>query len=168
MSDVKVSRDGVVTRGGAIIGHVKKEMRKGLFGQLLGTDSEGSPWWIPFSDDGTRLSDGYDTRKKAVARIEKHARPMTADGFKLEYGLGSSTRCVTGWVTFRGFAFGVSRYADESVWVVDYYSTPDSIMPVFSNGTGTRATRAQVLKGEAAQAATDAATAAGMWPIPAE
>lgn len=33
-SKTTVSRDGVVTSDGAIIGHVKKEMRQGMFATL--------------------------------------------------------------------------------------------------------------------------------------
>jgi hypothetical protein len=166
-----VSRDGVVTRGGEIIGHVKKEMRQGAFATLVGVSasSGGTAYFVPFAGDGTRLSDGYETRKRAVARIEKHATPLTVSGLKLERGglLFSDAECVTASVEYQGYYFGVSRYADEAHWVIDYLSTPDSIMPVFSNGTGTRATAARVLKDEFADAATQAAIAAGLWPIPA-
>lgn len=166
-TDVKVDREGVVTRGGKTLGHVKKEMRQGIFATALGAgySAGGTPYWVPFADDGTKLHNGYDTRKRAVARIAAHAEPLTADGFKVETGLGTSLRCVSGWVKFKGYALGVSRYAHESQWVVDFLSTPDSIMPQFSNGTGTRCTRAQVLQPDAAKAATDAAIAAGVWPI---
>jgi hypothetical protein len=161
----KVSRDGVVTRDDTVLGHVKKEMRPGMFAALLGSDSEGTPAWVPFAGDGTRLSDGCDTRKRAVSLIEKHAQPLTVSDLRTEYGLGSDRKCVTAGVSFRGYYFGVSRYANEPHWVIDYLSTPESIMPTFANGTGTRATRAHILKEEMSQAATDAAIAAGVWPI---
>lgn len=169
-SKTTVSRDGVVTSDGTIIGHVKKEMRQGMFATLLGASysSEGTPYWIPFAGDGTKLSDGYDTRKRAVQRIAAHAQPLTVSHLEIETGLGSYRPCVTASVRFKGYYFGVSRYATETYWVVDTMSTPDSIMPVFANGTGTRATRAQTLKDEFAEAVTEAAIAAALWPIPEE
>jgi hypothetical protein len=169
-SKTTVSRDGVVTSpDGTIIGHVKKEIRQGIFATLIGASysGNGTPYWIPFADDGTKLSDGYDTRKRAVKRIEDHAQPLTVSHLEIETGLGSYQKCVTASVRFQGYWFSVSRYANEGYWVVDAMATPDSIMPVFSNGTGTRATRARALKDEFADAVTKAATDAGLWPIPA-
>lgn len=165
--EVKVTRDGVVIRDGANIGYVKKEIRQGLFSTMLGASysTEGKSYWIPFADDGTKLSDGYDTRKRAVSRIEKHAQPLSVSDVRIEHGWGSDRKFVHAAVSWRGYYFGVSRYAHETEWVVDFLCTPESIMPVFSNGAGTRYTRAQVLKPEFAQAATDAAIAAGVWPI---
>lgn len=171
MGSVKVTREGVVMSDGQNVGHVMKEMRQGLFATALGVSygaGEGTPYWVPFAGDGTKLSEsGYDTRKRAVARIVAHAQPLKVSDLKLEYGLGSDARCVTGWVSWHGFSFGVSRYAHEPDWIVDYMSTPDSIMPAFSHGTGSRCTRLQALKPDMAEAATRAAEAAGLWPITA-
>lgn len=162
-----VSRDGVVSRDGAIIGHVKKEMRQGLFATMLGASysTEGTPYWVPFGGDGTKLADGYDTRKRAVQVIERVAKPLTISGFTTESGWMSDRKFVSASVEEKGFYFGVSRYADESYWVVDYLSTPTSIMPVFSNGSGSRVTRARVLPDDIGAKVTDAAIAAGVWPI---
>jgi hypothetical protein len=167
----KVTRDGAVMLDGAQIGTVVKEMRQGIFATLMGASysAAGTPYWVPFDADGTKLSDGYDTRKRAVSRVEKQAQPMTVEHVKVEnyYGLFSTEerKYVSAWVSYKGFSFGVSRYATEDYWVIDTYYTPDSIMPVFSNGGGTRVTRARVLQGDAEKAATDAAIAAGVWPI---
>lgn len=153
------------------VGHVVKEMRQGLFASMLGVSygtGEGTPYWVPFAADGTKLSEtGYDTRKRAVARIVAHAQPLAVSDLKLEYGLGTDARCVTAWVKWQGYSFGVSRYASESDWVVDCLFNPESMMPVFSHGTGTRYTRLHTLKPDMAEAATRAAEAAGLWPIPA-
>lgn len=169
MAEVKVSRDGVVIRDGVNIGHVVKEMRQGLFaagfGIRIGT-GEGSPWWTPFGADGEQLSDGYDTRKRAVEVIERVARPTTIGDFQTESGYMSWDRkFVSASVEHRGFYYGVSRYADEPYWVVDYLSTPTSIMPVFSNGSGSRVTRVNALTEDMAERVTAAAIAAGVWPI---
>lgn len=170
MSDVKVNREGVVsTPDGTIIGHVKKDIRQGLFATAVGASYSGSgtAYYIPYAGDGTCLSeDGYPTRKRAVARIEAHAKPLTVTDVRVETGLGTYAKLVSAMVGYRGYTFGVSRYANETDWTVDFLSTPDSIMPTFSNGTGTRATRAHVLKPEMAEAATRAAIDAGLWPLP--
>jgi hypothetical protein len=171
---ITVSRDGVVTRDGENIGHVQKEMRQGIFGTLLGASYSGSgtPYWTPFAADGTQLSEyGYDTRKRAVQRLADHAEPMTVSGLQVSQGgLMSdwSRRFVECTLRFQGHSFGVSRYATESAWVVDFYWSPDSIMPNWSNGSGTRVTRANVLKDEAASFVTKAATEAGLWPMAEE
>lgn len=166
----KVNREGVVSRDGEIIGHVKKEMRQGIFATLLGASysGTGTPFWIPFAADGTQLSDGYETRKRAVERIDKHSRPLTIDRFKTERYTFGGTPFVSAWVSYQGHSFGVSRYANEDAWIVDCYFTPDSMMPVWSNGSGTRVTLAHTLKPEMAEKATEAAIAAGVWPIPEE
>jgi hypothetical protein len=162
-----VTRDGVVKRGGEVIGRVEKEMRQGafatMFGAKLGT-GEGTPWWIPFDADGKRLSDGYETRKRAVSMVEKKSQPLAVTDVKVERNW-HDVPMVTAWVKFQGHSFGVSRYASESAWVVDFYMGPDAIMPAWSNGTGSRCTSARVLKDEMHTAATDAAIAAGLWPI---
>ncbi len=168
---VKVNREGVVTRDGETIGHVKKEMRQGLFATALGVSygtGDGTPWWIPFAGDGTQLSDGYDTRKKAVERIDKHTRPTEISHLEIGSGWLSDAKFVSASVRHKGFWFSVSRYADEPHWVVDAMATPDSIMPVFSNGGGTRVTSARVLSDEYAVKVTEAATAAGLWPLKVE
>lgn len=165
---VKVNREGVITVDGTVVGHVKKEMRQGLFATALGASYSGggTAYWTPFGDDGTQLSEyGCDTRKRAVDLVVKHAQPLSVSDVKLEYGLGVDAKCVTAWVKWRGYAFGVSRYAHESEWVVDCLFTPASMMPTFSHGTGTRYTRLSVLKPEMADAATRAAIDAGVWPM---
>lgn len=167
---VKVSREGIVSSDGTPIGKVVKEMRQGLFMALstaigVGYSGAGTPFWIPFDVDGKQLSDGYDTRKRAVERVSSHAKPLTIDGFKIEQGFMGSGYFLSAWVTYQGFSFGVSRYPSESLWTIDCLFTPDSMMPTFSNGSGTRFTRAKGLKEEFDKATTEAAIASGLWPI---
>lgn len=164
---IKVSRDGVVTRDGYAIGHVKKEMRQGLFATMLGASysTEGTPYWVPFGADGTQLADGYDTRKRAVEVITRVAKPLTIDGFTVESGWMSDRKFVSAHVQHKGYSLGVSRYAAEKEWVIDFLMTPTSIMPTFSNGSGTRVTSARVLVDDLAELVTEAAIAAGVWPI---
>lgn len=171
---VTVKRDGAVMSDGKVIGRVEKEMRQGLFATALGVgySGAGTPYWVPFDADGNKLHDGYDTRKRAVSLVEANAQPLSAKDFKVEnyYGLLSRERSafVSGTVTMAGHYFGVSRYPNEDHWVVDYYVAPGAFCPSWANGSGSRCTSARVLKGDAAQAATDAAIAAGVWPIPAD
>lgn len=162
-----VKRDGSVMVDGQTVGRVEKEMRQGLFTTMMGAgySSNGTPYWVPFDAEGNKLADGYDTRKRAVQVVERVGKPMTVSGFKVERGWGSDRPFVSAWLEMKGYAFGVSRYASESVWVVDYMSTPTSIMPVFSNGSGSRCTAARTLKDEAAEMVTQAAIAAGVWPL---
>jgi hypothetical protein len=166
-SKTTVSRDGVVTRDGKIIGHIKKEMRQGIFATLIGASYSGSgtPYWIPFTDDGTRLSDGYETRKRAVKRIEDHAEPMNVPRVEVKESW-TGQKFISASVNYQGHHFGVSRYASESAWFVDFYMSPDSIMPVWSHGDGDRTVNKKALLGEAHEAADRAAIAAGIWPIP--
>jgi hypothetical protein len=168
VATVKVTRDGVVTVDGTNVGHVVKEMRQGMFQTILGASMSGggTPYWVPFAADGTQLNEyGYDTRKRAVDRIVKHAQPLTVERVEVEHPWGYDQPCITAGVRFQGHYFGVSRYPSENAWVVDFYCTPDSICPVWSNGTGTRVTAARVLKDDMAAAVTAAAEAAGLWPV---
>jgi hypothetical protein len=170
MATIKVNREGIVTVDGTPIGKVEKEMRQGLFMQMatatgVGYSGDGTPFWVPFDVDGKKLHDGYETRKRAVARIESHVKPLAVNSLKIEHSWIGDMPFVSGWLEYQGYAFGISRYASESQWVVDYLATPDSIMPVFSNGSGSRYTSARGLKEEFDKAATDAAIAAGLWPI---
>lgn len=167
----KVSRDGAVMQDGKTIGRVEKVMRQGVFATILGASysGDGTPYWIPYAADGTQLNEyGYDTRKRAVALVEAHAQPLAVSDVKVESSFFGGARFVSAWVKFKGYSFGVSRYASESEWVVDCLFTPGTMMPSFSNGTGTRVTRAHVLKPEMAEAATKAATEAGAWPLTEE
>jgi hypothetical protein len=168
VAGTRVSRDGNVTVDGKVIGSVKKEMRKGLFATAFGASygiGDGTPWWIPFNADGERLSDGFDTRKRAVSSVEKAAQPLTVTDMKVERNWNDRP-VVTGWVKYRGHSFGVSRYSAESAWFVDFYMGADAIMPAWSNGTGSRPS-GRVLKGELDKAATESAIAAGVWPLTA-
>lgn len=163
---ITVSREGVVTRDGKIIGHVKKEMRQGIFQTILGASASasGTPYWVPFAADGTQLNEyGYDTRKKAVDMLVKHVEPMTVSGLKIDTYYGR--RFIDATFKFKGHTFGVSHYADESAWVVDFYMSAESFFPAWSNGAGTRVTGAKVLKGDAHEFVTNAAIAAGLWPM---
>jgi hypothetical protein len=167
----KVSRDGTIMQDGKPIGRVEKVMRQGVFATILGASysTEGTPYWIPYGADGKALNEyGYDTRKRAVALVEAHAQPLAVSDIKVESSFFGGRPFVSAWVKFQGYSFGVSRYANESQWVVDCLFTPGTMMPTFSNGAGTRFTKARVLKPEMAEAATKAATEAGVWPLPEE
>ena len=164
----KVLRDGSVLVDGESVGRVEKIMRTGPFVQGDGVRfgfGDGAPQWVPYAADGTRLTDGHGTRKAAVDRVVSHAEPLTVDKLKLETSWGSDRKCVSATVRLKGHIFCVTRYATEPAWVVDAYFAPGAFMPAWSNGTGSRYTSARVLKNEMHTAATDAAIAAGLWPI---
>jgi hypothetical protein len=166
---ITVTRDGVVMQDGENIGHVKKEIRQGIFATLVGASYSGggTPYWVPFAADGTQLNEyGYDTRKRAVQRIEDHAEPMHVSRIEFKSSWLGGTKFVSATLRYQGHYFSVSRYASEKAWFVDCYSSPDSIMPVWSHGDGDRTVRKQALKGEAHEAVDRAAIDGGFWPIP--
>lgn len=163
----KVSRDGSVSVDGTTVGRVEKVMRTGPFIEGIGVRfgfGDGTPQWVPYAADGTKLTDGHGTRKAAVERVVSHSAPLAINKVQLETSW-SNRKFVSAWVTYKGHSFSVSRYASESQWVVDAYFAPGAFMPAWSNGSGTRVTSARVLKDEMHKAATDAAIAAGVWPI---
>lgn len=170
MSDVKVSRDGTVTRDGVTIGRVEKVMRQGLFATAFGASysgGDGTPYWVPFLADGTQLDEtGYDTRKRAVALVEKVSRPTEVSGLKVERS--GDVAFVSAHFVHKGHVMGVSRYAGEASWGIDFYMSPGAFMPAWSNGSGARYLRVRGLNEELAAIVTAAAEAAGVWPIPSE
>ena len=144
-----------------------------MFATILGASVSGSgtPYWIPYAADGTQLNEyGYDTRKRAVKRVADHSQPLTVSDIALRsafpmFGGDKARPYVTAAVQTQGHYFGVSRYATESHWIIDFYCAPDSICPVWSNGEGSRVTGARGLVENVAAIVTEAATAAGVWPI---
>ena len=170
---VKVSRDGTVTREGVVIGSVEKVIRDGLYETQFGASyGSNTPVWFPVTTDGKRLSKyGFNTRREAVSRLDGHTAPMTVSHVKRENhylsGFNNESRpFVSASIRFKGYWFSVSRYATESDWIVDAYSTPDSIMPVFSHGSGARYTKLTVITDQSMiDAVNRAASDAGVWPI---
>lgn len=170
MPVVKVTKDGSVTQDGTVIGRVeKREQPAGPLETAMGFSlTSGKVLWFGFAADGTQLTQyGEDTRKAAVRRVELHAQPLAVNDMKLEYGLGSDVQCIVASVTWQGHYCGVSRYPHESAWIVDSLFMPGTMMPVFSNGTGTRVTTARALKGEQEAAATAEAVRLGLLPVDA-
>lgn len=169
MADVKVDRDGNVTKGDTVIGRAEKRaLGPGLYETVMGvsaTSGGRSQWWA-FAADGTQLSDiGYDTRKKCVERIEKHSRPLAVEDMKVETGLGTSAECITAGVSWQGNYCSVSRYYPiEDHWVVDMLIVAGAFFPTFANGTGTRHTQARVLRADQAAAADAEAVRLGLIP----
>ncbi len=123
----KVMRDGSVSVDGKPVGRVEKVMRTGPFVQgdrVRFGFGDGAPQWVPYAADGTNLTDGHSTRKAAVERVVLHAEPLTVDNLKVETSWGSYRQCVSATVRFQGHIFCVTRYANESAWVVDAYFAP--------------------------------------------
>lgn len=174
--DAKVSRDGTVTVDGTAVGRVERVIRQGIFATVIGASVSGSgtPYWIPYATDGTQLHEyGYDTRKRAAKRVADHAQPLAVSDLALKsaypmFGGDKPRQYVSATVTTQGHYFGVTRYASESHWIIDFYCAPDSICPVWSNGEGTRVTAGRGLADGVASVVTDAAIAAGVWPIPGD
>ncbi len=162
---IKVGKDGTVTRDGDPIGKVERIVPDGLHVRGMSVSFSDKPLWQAYNAGGEKLGYEEATRKRAVSRVLKDAEPVRASDFKTERGLSrSGAECITGWVTWKGYSFGVSRYPSEGYWVVDFLSTPGSMMPQFSNGTGSRYTTVRTLKGEQAKAATDEAIRVGLLP----
>lgn len=76
------------------------------------------------------------------------------------FGHGPGTEMTTAVVTTEtGVRMSVSKLAGETGWTIDALVAPDSAMPVFANGAGSRVTRRRVLS-ESQAAAVDAAVTA--------
>lgn len=163
-SNVTVKRDGTVTRDGSPIGRVEKVMTESITDAVFGREPSQTQWQA-FTLDGEKIGRTYDTRKRAGERLECHTRPMVATDVRRGSDFFSTRPYASAMLTNQGYSYGVTRYADENYWVVDFYYTPDSICPVWANGEGSRVTRAQVLNSELGDFVTDAATAAGVWPL---
>jgi hypothetical protein len=156
--EVTVKRNGDVLVNGELAGRVVKEERPGLFGSVR-TE------WVAYAANGEELTGDYDTRTRAVQRVVKSVAPLEVSDVKRETGWTGDY--VSAHVSIAGASFFVSRYAHEPFWVVDALFNPTSMMPVFSNGGGTRATKAYTLNGEMAEVTTHAAIDAGVWPMTA-
>lgn len=154
---VTVKRTGEVVADGVVAGRVEKRESESLFGY-------SRMQWIAYDADGAELGNGYDTRKRAADRVAQNAEPLRVTHVKRGTGW-SGQEFASLIVSEAGTSFCVSRYATEDVWVVDALFQPGTMMPVFSNGDGSRVTRAYTLKDEYADAATKAAIEAGVWPL---
>jgi hypothetical protein len=169
---VTVTRDGAVKRGTDVIGQVRKVMEQGIFSTMLGVSASGggTPRWYATAADGTDLTPDYgqDTRTKAVRLIEQYTRPPSVDSIRREQawgmGVGPASEFIAAGLTYQGHSMGVSRYPHEPYWIVDSYMPRGAFMPSFSNGSGTRVTRATILKGEGHALVTGAAIEAGFLP----
>lgn len=175
MTMVKVSKDGTIKRGDDVIGRVeKRELGSGLHeterGVSFGSDVVK---WYAYDGAGTLLRElGYDKRKDAVRRVEEAAEPLTVTDMKVEtvYGLlgGDPRECVTATVRWQGNYASVSRYATETVWIVDYFKVAGTFFPVFSHGTGARYSELRSLQGEQESATTAEAVRLGLLPAPVQ
>lgn len=167
MSDVKVAKDGTVTRDGDVIGKVVKEVPDGLHirgqGGGLHVSFSQKPLWFAHDKDGTRISeDGCDTRKAAVQAVANHAEPLTVSDVRLERELGGDRAFIHASVSWQGNHTSVSRYPHERGWVIDMLIVAGSFFPAFSNGSGTRFTKPRFLNGAQHDAANAAAVEAGL------
>lgn len=93
----------------------------------------------------------HRTQRDAARRVSVDTQPLAVSDVRLRrVGVLCGVTIVDlpvllGRVSYRGEVWHVSRRTDEAVWVADSYSTARSGMPVFSNGTATRVTRAHVM-----------------------
>lgn len=158
-ANVTVKRTGEVLVNGTVAGRVEKVESPWMFGS---TRTE----WMPYDADGISLtSGGFDTRKRAVERVADSVAPLTVSDVKTGTGWPSDDVYVSVRVSVAGTTMFATRYAAEPVWIVDALFLPGTMMPVFSNGEGMRSTRVRALTDDWADAATAAATDAGLWPI---
>lgn len=143
---------------GVLVGTVEKIVHEGLWATGYGVRAGGIEWKAT-APDGT-VFDGHDKRKDAARMLVLHAQPLTVKSVKVDDWSGRQFIGAT--VSWQGHTAMVSRYPDEDVWVVDAYYTPGAFMPRWSNGAGSRYTRAHVLQAEQAAAVDAAVTAAGL------
>lgn len=150
MSTVK--RDGtVINDNGEMIGRVRKVARNSiasLYGAADKFDYQAEDM------SGNPVGRKMEKRRDAVRTLEEYAKAPVAE-FSIEpsarhiFGGGPiGETFVNGSIHWRGYTFSVSRYENESYWVVDFLMNPGAFFPAFSNGAGTRVTACHTLKGE--------------------
>lgn len=150
MSTVK--RNGtVLNENGEVIGRIRKVTRESIasfYGaaekfNYQAEDMSGTPvgWPKVKRRDAVRILEEYAKAPTAEFSIEPSARHFLGGG-------PAGETFVNGSIHWRGYTFGVSRYENESYWVVDFLMNPGSFFPAFSNGAGTRVTACHTLKGD--------------------
>lgn len=141
-----------------LVGTVEKIVHTGLWATAYGVRAGGTEW-KGTAPDGT-VFDGHDKRKDAAKMLARHAEPLTVTNVKIDDWMGE--RFVYAAVSWQGNTAIVSQYPSEDFWVVDAFFNAGSMMPAWSNGSGSRSTAAHVLKGEQADAVNAAVKAAGV------
>lgn len=144
---------GNVLVNGKIVGTVEKITHDGLWAGSYGIRAGGTEWQGT-ATDGTVFG-GYEKRKDAAAALERHQRPLTVEN--VGYGEWMGNRFIRATVSWQGFTAMVSQYPEETYWVVDCFYTPGAFMPAWSNGEGSRYTKAHTLKDDQAWAVDKAA-----------
>lgn len=152
---ITIKNTGEVLADGVSVGTVEKVVHDGLWATAYGIRAGGAEW-KGTAPDGT-VFDGKDKRKDAAKMLVLHAQPLTVS--KVSTGDRMGQRFIEATVCWQGHTAMVSRYPGEEAWVVDCFYTPGAFMPAWSNGAGSRYTRAHVLKPDQA-AAVDAAVLA--------
>lgn len=161
MSDVKVSRDGTVTRDGKVIGSVPSRMGHGSIGAAI-MGVENRKQWVPTLPDGTEISGPQDTRKRAVSILDRYTTPTGVTDIKIGSDYFTGKPFVSATLTHEGNTMGVSSYAHEvtesgeRLWAVDFMWTRTGIMPAWSHGEGDRTVRKQCINSELAAIVTAA------------
>lgn len=149
---------GTVLVDGISVGTVAKVDHDGLWSDGHGIRVNGFEW-VATTLAG-EIFDGFKTRKAAAARLARHAEPLTVSDVRIGDYMGD--RFIQASVTWQGHHAEVSRYPHETGWVVDAFFRPGTFFPVWSNGAGSRYTRAHVLQGEHATAADAALIESGV------
>jgi len=151
-AEIKIS-GGRVYADGTFVGKVEKVTHDGLWAGAYGVRAGGVEW-IATAPDGTKFS--QEKRKDAAAMLERHSRPLVVENVHVGDWMGHKFIGAT--VSWQGYTAMVSRYPEESGWVVDAWFTPGCLMPAWSHGRGSRVTRNHILTGDQARA-VDTATA---------
>jgi hypothetical protein len=151
-------RKNDVYADGNLVGTVEKIVHDGLWATAYGIRAGGTEW-KGTATDGT-VFDGFDTRKAVANMLARHAQPLTVDNVKVDNWMGE--RFIYASVSWQGITAIVSQYPTEDFWVVDAFFNAGSMMPAWSNGSGSRSTAAHVLKADQAAAVDAAVEASGI------
>jgi hypothetical protein len=163
MSEIKIDRaTGSVSRDGKIIGRVVKDCQT-IGAMIMGADPT---MWSAYHADGWTVCRNQARQRDAVRHLDRATRPAAVEGMRISEGW--TGRFYEASYSWEGNHVSVSSYPSEvdedgnRVWVVDSLTPCGAFFPHFSNGAGTRVTRAQVLHPEHARAVSEALAASGL------
>lgn len=133
-----VKRDGTVhDASGKVLGSVVKDSEPTFASALFGADEKTV--WIARDAQGNDLAARtFDTRKAAAKVVADAAAPLKVSNVETQTSWINGQAFISCDVSSKGNFYGVSKYASENRWVVDYYFPAGAIMPHFSNGSGSR------------------------------
>jgi hypothetical protein len=129
--------------GGVLRGTVVKTQHETSIYAAIG-NRPGPVKWLVRDTNGADVAPMQDTRARAVSILIEctDAPKVTNPHIDTWY----SNQFVSATLHYKGYVLGVSRYPNEDEWIVDFKARPGCLMPEFSNGAGSRCTRALYIK----------------------